>query len=64
MTFKDPFPPAAVEYIRINKDEWPSVLAYKVSILFRYPCTDRGVREQLKKIKQNSSVSAGLPGGR
>jgi hypothetical protein len=51
MTFKPPFPPAAKEYIRLHQDEWPSVIAYKIGVLFNYPCTDRGVREQIKKIK-------------
>lgn len=49
MTFKG-FPPAAKEYIRQNKDEWPSVLAYKIGVLFNYRCTDRGVRGQIKKL--------------
>lgn len=51
MTFRPPFPPAAVEYIRLHKDEWPSVLAYKVGILFGYTCTKRGVAEVIRKIR-------------
>lgn len=52
MTFKDPFPEAAQEYIVRHKNEWPSVLAYKVGVLFNYPCTPQGVKKQIKKIKQ------------
>jgi hypothetical protein len=52
MAFKPPFPPAAREYISKHIDEWPSVLAYKVGVLFKYPCTDKGIRGQLKKIKE------------
>lgn len=51
MTFRPAFPPAAVEYIGRHMDEWPSVLAYNISRLFDYPCTDRGVRKQMKKIR-------------
>ncbi len=51
MSFKPPFPPAAKEYLKAHADEWPSVLAYKVGVLFSYPCTGRGVREQLKGLK-------------
>lgn len=50
--FKPPFPPAAVEYIRMNMDaESRSVLAFKVSRLFGYPCTKEGVKGVIKKIK-------------
>jgi hypothetical protein len=56
MTFKPPFPPAAKEYIRLHQDEWPSVIAYKIGVLFNYPCTDRGVREQIKKIKACQNI--------
>ena len=51
MTFKPAFPLEAVEYIRRHRDEWPSVLAYKIGVLFGYTCTDRGVREQIKKMR-------------
>jgi hypothetical protein len=54
MTWKKPFPEAAKEYIRQNINEWPSVLAYNIGKLFDYPCTDRGVREQIKKIRADS----------
>jgi hypothetical protein len=55
VTWKKPFPPAAKEYIRQNQGEWPSVLAYNIGVMFDYPCTDRGVREQIKKIKQDTT---------
>ena len=58
MTIKPPFPPAVKEYIRLHQDEWPSVIAYKIGVMFNYLCTDRGVREQIKKINsgQNPEV--------
>jgi hypothetical protein len=51
VTFKPPFPPAAREYIGKHLDEWPSVLAYKVGVLFDYPCTKEGIKGIIKKIK-------------
>jgi hypothetical protein len=51
MMFKKPFTPAEIEYIRQHLDEWPSVLAYKLSSLFGTPRTPRGVREQIYRIK-------------
>jgi hypothetical protein len=56
LTFKPAFPPAAQEYIEKHIDEWPSILAYKVGVLFSYPCTDRGVREQIKKMRIKKPV--------
>ena len=50
MTWKAPFPPAAVEYVKLNAREWPSVTAYKVEALFGYKCTARGVRGLLKRL--------------
>lgn len=52
MTFKPSFPDAAVAYIRLHQDEWPSVLAYKIGVLFGYPCTKRGVSEQIRKMRR------------
>lgn len=52
MTFKPPFPPAAVEFIRMHQDEWPSVLTYKIGVLFDYPCTDQIVRKKIKEIRK------------
>jgi hypothetical protein len=51
MMFKKPFTPAEIEYIQQHLDEWPSVLAYKLSSLFGTPRTPRGVREQIYRIK-------------
>jgi hypothetical protein len=56
--FKPTFPPAAKEYIKIHQDEWPSVLAYKVGVLFKYPCTPQGVKKLIKKINEPVLVSA------
>jgi len=70
VTFKPPFPPAAKEYIRLNIDENRSILAYKVSRLFGYPCTKEGVKCLVKKIKKETdnpnkpvSSSAGYASG-
>lgn len=40
-----PFTAAEKEYIRQHLDEWPTVIAYKLSILFGTPRTARGVRK-------------------
>jgi hypothetical protein len=52
MTFKPAFPEAAVEYLRQHQDEWPSVLAYKVGVLFGYTCTDQIIRKKLKELRK------------
>jgi hypothetical protein len=52
MVWKPPFPPAAQEYIRTHAEEWPSVLAYKVGVLFNYPCTRDGVNKFLKRVRR------------
>jgi len=56
VTFKPAFPPAAQEFIKLHKDEWPSVLAYKVGVLFHYPCTPQGVKKLIKKDKSGQKA--------
>jgi hypothetical protein len=51
MTWHPPLSPAEKEYLRKHQDEWPSVLAYKVSQLFGIPRTERGIRNAIKKLK-------------
>jgi hypothetical protein len=52
MTFKPPFSEIEKVYISMHKDEYPSIIAYKLSVLFGTTRTTRGVREQLKKIRE------------
>jgi hypothetical protein len=46
-----PITPAQKQYIRDNIDEFPSVIAYRASILFSNTITARGVRNMIKHIK-------------
>ena len=62
MTFKESFPPVAHEYIKQHMDEWPSVLAFKIGRLFGHICTERGVREQIKKIRREQADGIVLRG--
>jgi len=52
LTFKPPFPEAAVEYIRKHQDESRSTLAYKVRCLFGYDCNKEGVKGIIRKLKK------------
>lgn len=51
MAWHPPLSMAEKEYLRKHQDEWPSVLAYKVSQLFGTPRTERGIRNAIKKLK-------------
>lgn len=51
MTWHPPLSTVEKEYLRKHQDEWPSVLAYKVSQLFGTPRTERGIRNAIKKLK-------------
>jgi len=55
VTFKPPFPPAAVDYIRSHIDESRSILAYKVTVGFGYPCTKEGIKGIIRKIKAETT---------
>jgi L-rhamnose mutarotase len=56
MTWHPPLSPAEKEYLKRHQDEWPSVLAYKVSQLFGIPRTERGIRNAIKKLKEEQKV--------
>jgi hypothetical protein len=58
MSFKPEFLEPAVEYIRRHTDESRSVLAYKVSRLFGYPCTKKGVQGVIRRLKKEEANGA------
>jgi hypothetical protein len=49
MVWREPFSLAERIYIYQHRDEWPSVIAYKISELFGTQRTARGVRGVLKQ---------------
>jgi hypothetical protein len=57
MTWRPPFTPAEIEYARNHLDEWPSVLAYKMTQLFGIPRTRKGVRDLQARLKEESVKS-------
>lgn len=52
MTWRPPFSPAEKEYAKNHLNDWPSELAYKMSVLFGVPRTERGVRNLIKTLKR------------
>ncbi len=58
MTWRPPFTPAEIEYAKKHLDEWPSVLAYKMTELFGTPRTERGVRNLIKKLEKEQECKA------
>lgn len=53
MTFKPPFPDAAVEYIRVHQDDTSrSVLAWKIWVLFGYRCEKEGVKGVIRRLRK------------
>lgn len=54
MTSGIPLSTAEKEYLKNHIDEWPSVLAYKISRLFGIPRTERGIRNAIKKLKKET----------
>ena len=54
MTSGIPISDVEKEYLKKHIDEWPSVLAYKVSYLFGVPRTERGIRNAIKKLKSEA----------
>jgi hypothetical protein len=57
MSFKEPFPPAAQEYIRRHMDDSLTILAFKVSTLFKYPCKPKGIAGQKRRIRQSINIT-------
>ena len=53
---KGAFPRAATLYILANIDEWPSVLAYRIGVLFGYPCTKRGVQNKIIQLRRGQDA--------
>ena len=51
MTSGIPFSNPELKYIADHKEEWPSVIAYHLSVLYKVPRTARGVRKVLKNPK-------------
>lgn len=49
---KGPFPRSAVLYILAHMDGWPSELAYRIGVLFDYPCTKRGVQNKMIQLRR------------
>ncbi len=58
MTWRPPFTSAEIEYVRNHLDEWPSVLAYKMTELFGIKRTERGVRNLIKKLEKEQECKA------
>jgi hypothetical protein len=55
LTFKPPFPDAAVEYIRIHQDDKSrSEIAIRIWDLFKYPCNKEGVKGVIRRLKKES----------